>query len=143
MMTVHVCDDDCGCACVSVCAGVSVSLLMCTHNPQHPINNSTHHLSNPLPPPPTQQMAATDSNLHTLPTTNMMDLLRNMMSERPGGADLALLETMSQQFDQASLNNLMEMDPAAKALFSQLTGQESGLSGSSGDPASQGAGSSK
>lgn len=70
-------------------------------------------------------MAATESNLHSLPTTNMMDLLRNMMSEKQGGFETGSLNE--------TLSNLIDNDPAARALFSQLAGQESGLSGSSGE----------
>lgn len=74
-----------------------------------------------------------------------MELLKNMISERPGGNNMALLETMSQQFDTATLS---DMDPAARALLEQLVGSESGLSslsgGSSGGPgASAGGGAAK
>lgn len=79
-------------------------------------------------------MTGGDSNLQSIPTTNMMELLKNMISERPGGNNMTLLETMSQQFDAATLS---DMDPAARALLEQLVGAESGLStlsGSSGAP---------
>lgn len=105
----------------------------------HNVHTTCHGM---VAQPPPQQLTGADSNLQSIPTTNMMEVLKNMISERPGGNNMTLLETMSQQIDPATLS---DMDPAARALLEQLVGTESGLSslsGSSGGPSAGGAASS-